>query len=118
MYLAFWDDFSISQVATIRLKHVSGCSPVIQWGKSSVGMVLLRVRARGLPDWSRHPDDPILASNITRPIDFILFMAYAPTNDERIQAAPALVGRHTLSARKAEEDEHCLLKKAGTVRLQ
>jgi hypothetical protein len=54
--------------------------------------------SQGLPVWSRHVGDPILKSNITRRIDFALFMVDALTNDELVQEAPAIVGRQTPSA--------------------
>jgi hypothetical protein len=54
--------------------------------------------SQGLPVWSRHVGDPILASNRTRRIDFALFMVEALTNDGLIQEAPAIVGRQTPSA--------------------
>ncbi|HMB71431.1 MAG TPA: NAD(P)H-binding protein [bacterium] len=55
--------------------------------------------SEGLPLWSRHVGDPVLASNRTRRIDFALFMVDALTNDELVQEAPAIVGRDTPSAR-------------------
>jgi hypothetical protein len=54
--------------------------------------------SQGLPVWSRHVGDPILASNITRRVDYALFMVEALTNDELIHAAPAIVGCRTPSA--------------------
>jgi hypothetical protein len=54
--------------------------------------------SQGLPVWSRHVGDPILESNLTRRIDFALFMVEALTNDELIHEAPAIVGRQTPSA--------------------
>jgi NAD(P)H-binding len=54
--------------------------------------------SQGLPVWSRHVGDPVLASNRTRRIDFALFMVEALTNDELVQEAPAIVGRQTPSA--------------------
>lgn len=54
--------------------------------------------SHGLPVWSRHVGDPILASNLTRRVDFALFMVHALTNDELIQEAPAIVGRLSPSA--------------------
>jgi uncharacterized protein YbjT (DUF2867 family) len=54
--------------------------------------------SQGLPLWSRHVGDPILESNLTRRIDFALFMVDALTNDELIQEAPAIVGRQSRSA--------------------
>jgi hypothetical protein len=54
--------------------------------------------SQGLPVWSRHVGDPILSSNLTRRIDFALFMVDALTNDELIHEAPAIVGRLAPSA--------------------
>jgi uncharacterized protein YbjT (DUF2867 family) len=54
--------------------------------------------SQGLPVWSRHVGDPILKSNITRRIDFALFMVAALENDALIHEAPAIVGRQTPSA--------------------
>ena len=54
--------------------------------------------SQGLPVWSRHVGDPILASNITRRVDYALFMVAALTNDELIHEAPAIVGCRTPSA--------------------
>ncbi len=54
--------------------------------------------SQGLPVWSRHVGDPILASNITRRVDYALFMVAALENDELIHEAPAIVGCRTPSA--------------------
>lgn len=54
--------------------------------------------SQGLPVWSRHVGDPILTSNLTRRVDFALFMVDALTNDELVHEAPAIVGRRTPSA--------------------
>ena len=54
--------------------------------------------SQGLPVWSRHVGDPILKSNITRRVDFALFMVDALTNEQLIREAPAIVGRQTPSA--------------------
>src|SRR6476646_963677 len=54
--------------------------------------------SQGLPVWSRHVGDPILASNITRRVDFALFMVAALENDELVHEAPAIVGCKTPSA--------------------
>jgi hypothetical protein len=54
--------------------------------------------SKGLPVWSRHVGDPILESNITRRIDFALFMVEALGNDELVHEAPAIVGCQTPSA--------------------
>jgi NAD(P)-dependent dehydrogenase (short-subunit alcohol dehydrogenase family) len=55
--------------------------------------------SQGLPVWSRHVGDPILESNLTRRIDFALFMVDALERDELIREAPAIVGCQTPSAR-------------------
>ena len=54
--------------------------------------------SQGLPVWSRHVGDAILKSNITRRVDFALFMVEALTNDELVHEAPAIVGCKTPSA--------------------
>jgi hypothetical protein len=54
--------------------------------------------SQGLPVWSRHVGDPILKSNLTRRVDFALFMVAAIENDELIHEAPAIVGCQTPSA--------------------
>ena len=55
-------------------------------------------KSQGLPVWSRHVGDPILKSNLTRRVDFALFMVTAIENDELIHEAPAIVGCQTSSA--------------------
>ncbi|MBI4288067.1 MAG: NAD(P)H-binding protein [Chloroflexi bacterium] len=54
--------------------------------------------SQGLPVWSRHVGDPILESNITRRVDFALFMVRALEDDDLIHEAPAIVGRQSPSA--------------------
>ena len=54
--------------------------------------------SQGLPVWSRHVGDPILASNLTRRVDFALFMVHALSDPELVQEAPAIVGCQTESA--------------------
>lgn len=54
--------------------------------------------SEGLPVWSKHVGDPILESNLTRRIDFALFMVEALENDDLIYEAPAIVGCKTESA--------------------
>jgi len=54
--------------------------------------------SQGLPVWSRHVGDPILKSNLTRRVDFALFMVEALRNDELIHEAPAIVGCQAPSA--------------------
>jgi hypothetical protein len=53
---------------------------------------------QGLPVWSKHVGDPVLASNLTRRVDFALFMVAALENDLLIHEAPAIVGCRTPSA--------------------
>jgi hypothetical protein len=54
--------------------------------------------SQGLPVWSKHVGDPILESNMTRRVDFALFMVAALENDDLIHEAPAIVGCQTPSA--------------------
>lgn len=54
--------------------------------------------SQGLPVWSRHVGDPILESNLTRRVDFALFMVAALENDLLVHEAPAIVGCRTPSA--------------------
>ena len=54
--------------------------------------------SQGMPVWSRHVGDPILASDRTRRVDFALFMVDALTNDTLVHQAPAIVGSQSPSA--------------------
>ena len=54
--------------------------------------------SQGLPVWSTHVGDRVLDSNLTRRVDFALFMVAALENDELIHEAPAIVGCQTPSA--------------------
>lgn len=54
--------------------------------------------SQGLPVWSRHVGDPILKSNLTRRVDFALFMVEALTDPALVHEAPAIVGCKTASA--------------------
>jgi len=54
--------------------------------------------SQGLPVWSQHVGDPILESNLTRRVDFALFMVEALQNDDLIHQSPAIVGCQTESA--------------------
>lgn len=56
--------------------------------------------SEGFPVWSRHAGDRILESDITRRIDFALFMVDAITNDDLIQELPAIVSCASESAKK------------------
>jgi hypothetical protein len=62
--------------------------------------------SEGLPVWSRHVGDPILASNRTRRIDFALFMVSALTDDELIREAPAITSRESESAKAHPAQAH------------
>jgi hypothetical protein len=59
---------------------------------------------QGLPVWSRHVGDPILASNLTRRVDYALFMVATLENDELIHEAPAIVGCQAPSALTAKRE--------------
>ena len=54
--------------------------------------------SEGLPVWSRHVGDPVLASNLVRRTDFALFMVAALTDPGLIREAPAIVGCRSASA--------------------
>lgn len=54
--------------------------------------------SQGLPLWSRHVGDPVLKSNLTRRVDFALFMVEALVNEDLIHEAPAIVGCQKPSA--------------------
>ena len=54
--------------------------------------------SEGLPVWSRHVGDDILASNRTRRTDFGLFMTEALQDDRLVHEAPAIVSRQSPSA--------------------
>jgi hypothetical protein len=69
--------------------------------------------SQGLPVWSRHVGDPILASNKTRRVDFALFMVEALENEELVHEAPAIVGRSTPSALAHREQGAAPRKKDG-----
>ncbi|MFD0318260.1 NAD(P)-dependent oxidoreductase [Streptomyces flavalbus] len=62
------------------------------------GSSLEEGESQGLPVWSQHVGDPVLASNRTRRVDFALFMVAALTDDTLVREAPAIVGRLTPSA--------------------
>ena len=69
------------------------------------GSELEEGQSQGLPVWSRHVGDPILASNITRRVDFALFMVAALENEELVHEAPAIVGCRTPSALAHADDD-------------
>jgi hypothetical protein len=54
--------------------------------------------SQGLPVWSRHVGAPILESNMTRRVDFALFMVEALNDSALVHEAPAIVGCRTPSA--------------------
>ena len=54
--------------------------------------------SQGLPVWSRHVGDPILRSNLTRRVDYALFMVAALEFDGLVHEAPAIVGCRAPSA--------------------
>ena len=54
--------------------------------------------SQGLPVWSKHVGDPILESNMTRRVDYAIFMVAALESDELVHEAPAIVGCQTPSA--------------------
>lgn len=61
--------------------------------------------SEGLPLWSQHVGDPVLASNRTRRIDFARFMVEALRNDELLHECPAIVSCGSESALKLHPGE-------------
>lgn len=61
--------------------------------------------SQGLPVWSQHVGDAVLESNLTRRVDFALFMVEALKNDALIHEAPAIVGGQSPSALAAHAGE-------------
>ncbi len=80
------------------MKPADGSSPATSDGRFSGGSDLEEGESGGLPVWSKHVGDPILASNHTRRIDFALFMVEALKNDQLIHQAPAIVSCKSASA--------------------
>lgn len=81
--------------------QVEACRRIFESGRRWTvvrGSDLEEGESEGLPVWSRHVGDPILASNRTRRTDFALFMVAALTDDGLIREAPAIVGCRTPSA--------------------
>ena len=95
--------------AEVIRRAVAGCDGVlvvlVPWGVHSDtrwtvarGSDLEEGESQGLPVWSRHVGDPVLESNLTRRVDFALFMVEALENDGLVHEAPAVVGCQTPSA--------------------
>lgn len=70
------------------------------------GSTLEEGDSQGLPVWSAHVGDPVLASDRTRRVDFALFMVEALTDDTLVQETPAIVGRLTPSALAHADGTH------------
>ena len=96
------------QVEALRRVFVSGTRWTVVRGSE-----LEEGASQGLPVWSRHVGDPVLKSNLTRRVDFALFMVEALENDELVHEAPAIVGRETPSARAyARAADNCAVEPA------
>jgi hypothetical protein len=81
--------------------QVEACRRVFASGRRWTvvrGSNLEEGESQGLPVWSEHVGAPVLESNLTRRVDFALFMVEALTDDELVQEAPAIVGRQSPSA--------------------
>lgn len=59
--------------------------------------------SQGMPVWSEHVGDPVLASNLTRRVDYALFMVAAIDDPALDRQAPAINGCATESARAHAE---------------
>ena len=81
--------------------QVEACRRVFASGRRWTvvrGSDLEEGESQGLPVWTRHVGDPVLASNLTRRVDFALFMVEAIDDEALVGEAPAIVGRLTRSA--------------------
>src|SRR4051794_27351991 len=81
------------QVEATRRVFASDTRWTVVWGSR-----LEEGISEGLPVWSRHVGDPILRSDITRRVDFALFMVQALADDDLVHEAPAIVRRQSPSA--------------------
>jgi hypothetical protein len=97
--LATWF-FKFIRLADIN-DQVEACNRIFSSGRKWTvvrGSDLEEGESQGLPKWSKHVGDSVLESNLTRRVDFALFMVEAITNDELIQQVPAIVGCQAPSA--------------------
>lgn len=81
--------------------QVEACRRIFESGRAWTvvrGSDLEEGPSEGLPVWSAHVGDPVLASNLTRRVDFALFMVAALTDPALVQEAPAIVGCRSRSA--------------------
>jgi NADPH:quinone reductase-like Zn-dependent oxidoreductase len=81
--------------------QIEACARIFASGRRWTvvrGSDLEEGESQGLPVWSRHVGDPILRSNLTRRVDYALFMVEALKKDELVHEAPAIVGCQTPSA--------------------
>jgi NADPH:quinone reductase-like Zn-dependent oxidoreductase len=81
--------------------QIEACARIFASGRRWTvvrGSDLEEGESQGLPVWSRHVGDPILRSNLTRRVDYALFMIEALKKDELVHEAPAIVGCQTPSA--------------------
>ena len=90
--LTRWVDLADQVEATDRIFRSDRRWTVVR------GSDLEEGESEGLPVWARHVGDPVLASNLTRRVDFALFMVEAIRNDALVQEAPAIVGCRSKSA--------------------
>ncbi|MFN0064274.1 MAG: NAD(P)H-binding protein [Myxococcaceae bacterium] len=105
-FKAFLAFFSVL-ARLVRLADVSdqvrACRKIFESGTQWTvvrGSNLEEGESQGLPEWSRHVGDALLKSNLTRRIDFALFMVDAIEREELVHQAPAIVGCRTESALK------------------
>src|SRR6185503_8764403 len=99
--------------------QVEACRRVFESGTRWTvvrGSDLEEGESQGLPVWSRHVGDPVLASNLTRRVDFALFMVAALEDDTLIQEAPAIVGCQTPSAHAHAGEQRPALTHAAVPR--
>ena len=84
--------------STIRWKPAGESLPATRAGRSCAAAIWKKARARACPCGVGTWVIPSSQSNMTRRVDYALFMVEALTNDELIHEAPAIVGCRTPSA--------------------
>ncbi len=90
--LAHFADLDDQVEATRRIFASSTAWTVVRGSRLEEG------DTEGLPVWSRHVGDPILRSDMTRRVDFALFMVEALEDEDLVHEAPAIVSSHSPSA--------------------
>ena len=79
---------SVIQVPTVPGRSTANCVNNCSRPEETEEGIGEEGESEGLPVWSEHIGDPILESNLTRRVDFALFMVAALEDDELVQELP------------------------------